>query len=287
MRIAWTLLLIGICGCLGPGLLTDGTSVSIGTHSRGALRHAAKLPLSGKGYIVPDRWRRRSRNFGTDELVALVARTARRVNRQFPHATLGVADLSPLGGGKTPEHHSHRSGRDVDLIYYATDMRGRAITPQRMISFDATGVSIPLQASRLPVETTELGASVLHFDRRRNWALIRSLVTDPVVPVQWIFAGRAIRRQLLDYARRKNEPRALIERAAIVMHQPRDAGSHADHIHVRVFCAQNDRQFGCTDRGPKRWLKKSIKYVDVPPPRSALPKTLLRVLIGKGRFLLL
>jgi hypothetical protein len=32
-------------------------------------------------------------------------------------------------------------------------------------------------------------------------------------------------------------------------------------MHVRVFCDSKDRAFGCSDKGPRRWLKKHWKYM--------------------------
>jgi hypothetical protein len=32
--------------------------------------------------------------------------------------------------------------------------------------------------------------------------------------------------------------------------QPGDSAPHNDHMHVRVYCAETDRQFGCQDLGP-------------------------------------
>jgi penicillin-insensitive murein endopeptidase len=49
------------------------------------------------------------------------------------------------------------------------------------------------------------------------------------------------------------------------MHQPSDAQTHMDHWHLRIFCSPSDRAQGCNDRGPARWLKKDLKYLDTPP----------------------
>ena len=55
----------------------DGTSASLGTTADGALRAPVMLPVSGDGYIVPSHWRPRNSNYGTEELVGLVARSTR------------------------------------------------------------------------------------------------------------------------------------------------------------------------------------------------------------------
>ncbi len=262
-------LLVGVAlslgACVGKGLLTDGSSVSVGTHSRGALRAAARLPLRGEGYVVPKRWAERKRNYGTDELVALIARVARKVRRRHGGGLLGVADLSPIGGGPTKEHGSHRSGRDVDLLYYATDLRGRTVAPTAMIHYNGKGASLtptsnPNAPSAPTSSPTSQALQPTKLDLARNWTMMASLVTDPETPVQWIFIGRRISRLLLAYGKRKRKSKQLIERLALVMRQPGDASPHTDHIHVRIFCDPADRYQGCVDRGPPRFLKKSLKY---------------------------
>src|SRR5689334_14928618 len=109
-----TVFVLAACGCIGP-LFGDGTSVSIGTSNAGALRHGVLLPPAGDGYVIPPTWVTRGSSFGTDELVDALVRTARAVHREMPGGTLGVADLSPRGGGATLKHKSHENGRDVDL----------------------------------------------------------------------------------------------------------------------------------------------------------------------------
>jgi len=266
--------LLGAAGCIAPGMLTDGTSVSVGDHATGALRGGRRLPFRGEGYLVPKRWQDRQRNYGADELVELLARSARTVNRMQPHSLLGIADLSQRGGGGTAEHRSHRSGRDVDLLYYSTDLDGNPVTPTEMVYFTPLGASVqpaPVigiqPEQRVPAEPSTPPPTRL--DVARTWTLIKVLVTDPQVSVQWIFVGQPLVQLILQHARRQNEPAYIIERATAVMHQPSDAQSHMDHWHVRIFCPTSDRYQGCSDRGPARWLKKQMKYLDAPPDPGA------------------
>jgi murein endopeptidase len=75
-----SLILLGACAA--PGLLTDGTSISVGTFSHGLLRHGARLPESGEGYLVPPLWAVRDSSWGTDEIVDAIERVARRTLRE-------------------------------------------------------------------------------------------------------------------------------------------------------------------------------------------------------------
>jgi penicillin-insensitive murein endopeptidase len=301
MRSISLLALLASAGCTGPGLLTDGSSVSFGTTGTGALREGTTLPVRGDGYFVPKRWRERRRNYGTDELVRLMVRAARRVSREYRNSLLSVADLSPRGGGPTPEHRSHRSGRDVDLLFYHLDEKGKPVKATQMIPFDENGYSVSpaSQATSQPAKTAAAeqpaGSSptsqpaepppVRKLDVPRTWALVRALVLDPEVPVQWIFIGRPVARMLLAHARRIKEPAHIVELAAAAMqHTP----AHMDHFHVRIFCSPSDLALGCLNTGSRRPPKRDIRRIDSPPANSLPEGVLARFGLGPikllGRF---
>src|SRR4051812_19263417 len=65
---------------------------------------------------------------------------------------------------------------------------------------------------------------------------------------------KPIAEQLIDYAAKQKEPAELIARATQACKQPGDSAPHNDHMHVRVYCAATDRQFGCVDIGPMELL---------------------------------
>ena len=56
------LLVLLACGCAGPGLFTDFTSVSVGSFTSGLLRHGARLPEKGEGYLIQPLWLARNSN---------------------------------------------------------------------------------------------------------------------------------------------------------------------------------------------------------------------------------
>ncbi|MCS6912725.1 MAG: penicillin-insensitive murein endopeptidase [Myxococcales bacterium] len=273
-----SLLLLG-AGCLGPGLLTDGTSVSVGTFTHGLLRHGARLPPSGPGYLVPPLWRARGANYTTDEMSLALQRVAWRVHREHPGGILGIADLSPPGGGDSQWHRSHENGRDADLIWYALDPQGRPVPPgDSMPRYDAR-----LQA-RPPRPTPGVQFAPIsprRFDVVRNWALVRALLTEPAIEVQYLFCHRRLRQVLLEHARRIGEEDDLIERAEVLLHQPGDSLPHDDHLHVRIFCAPSDRPFGCRDQGPVRWWKKRYKYMPPAVPLAPSERVLARLLMSR------
>ncbi|RMG97288.1 MAG: murein endopeptidase [Deltaproteobacteria bacterium] len=245
--------LVGIAvalGCAGRGLWTDLGSVAEGRPTRGRLRNPAAIPTRAPGLVVPDKWRARGYRYGTDELVAAVRRAAAAVRRAHPGAVLGVADLSPPHGSAAPYHRSHQGGRDVDLLFYVVDARGRPRPPPAdMVRFGGDG------------RPRDEGAGPLRFDDARNWALVEALLTDPSIRVQWIFVSRPLADRLLDHGRRIGRPAWIVALARAVLHQPRGSPPHDDHFHLRIYCPRSDRALGCEDAGPVwRHEKKRYKY---------------------------
>lgn len=247
--------------CAGQSLWTDGGSVSVARSNRGRIREPARLPLRGPGFKVPARWKERGFQFGTDELVAAVSRAAARVSASDRRAMLGVADLSRNRGGSSKWHNSHHSGRDVDLLFYTIDTKGKPLPPpdHDMLMFDDEGV--PYVGKRDKDGYVDPGWAERRFDTRRNWELLEALLGDPAIRLQWVFVSDGLRAKLLSWARKRNRPRWAIEYAATVLNQPGDSLPHDNHFHIRVYCTRTDRFHGCVERGPV-WQheKKSFKY---------------------------
>ena len=230
-------------GCAELGVITDGTSISVGRPNRGYLVDARRLPDRGQGYTTRPVWLARGNRFGTDELVDLVTGVARRMATQVRGVKLVVADLSGRrGGGERARafHRSHQSGRDADLLYYMRDAAGKPFEADAMHVFDAQGVA--------------KDGSGITIDVPRTWLLVKELVVAPEAPVQYIFMYEPIAQLLLEHAAKIGEPEALIARARKTLRQPGDSARHDDHMHVRVYCARGDRAYGCVDIGPMELL---------------------------------
>lgn len=255
-------------GCAAP-FCEDLSSVSLGTHADGALRRPAVLPIAGDGYLIPAPWRQRSSNYGTDELVGLVTRASRSVAREHGGGVVAVGDLSRRTGGASAEHKSHHNGRDVDLFYYAVDKQGRPVSPgDAAFRFNGEGRAVrwsPARGMRAPARAVPAH----RFDSRRNWSLIRALLSDPEAEVQWIFIHRSLAALMMREAAARGEDPAVLARAAFVLREPSDAEPHDDHMHIRLYCDPADRVLGCADRGPVRWWKKMWKYMAPPYGRAA------------------
>jgi penicillin-insensitive murein endopeptidase len=246
-------------GCVGV-LGADG-SLSAGDHARGALVGGVLLPTEGPGYYVPEGWKSRGTRFTTERVARWLVAAFGRASALNPDRAVPLGDLSARGGGRLVRHRSHESGRDLDLFFLAVDPAGRPLRNQvAMLRFGPDGRAFawsPPEARR-PVTAPVPEA---HFDAGGTWAVVRALLEDRTVEIQWIFVHEALARRMLDAAAAEGAPPALLARAAALFRQPSDSAPHDDHMHVRVYCDPSERALGCVDRGPVRWWKKRWKYV--------------------------
>lgn len=228
-------------GCAELGVVSDGTSISVGQTNHGYLVAGARLPDHGEGFTTRDVWVKRNNRYGTDEMVDLLTGVARRMHARFHDVRIVVADLSSNGGGGAYRFHaSHQSGRDADLLYYMRDASGQPFEADAMHVFDRHGVA--------------RDGSGLRLDVPRTWLLVKELVNAPEANVQYIFMYEPLAELLLDHARKIGEPADLIARARLALRQPGDSAPHNDHLHVRIYCSDADRAYGCVDRGPMELL---------------------------------
>lgn len=226
-----------LTGCAELGVVTDGSSISVGKASRGYLIDAAKIPDEGPGWTTRDVWKARDNRYGTDELIELVEAVAKRMHKRVPDVRVVVADLSSRsGGGAFAFHRSHQSGRDADLLYYMRDKDGKPFEADAMHVFDARGRA--------------KDGSGITVDVPRTWLLVKDLVTAPEATVQYIFMYQPIAELLFDHAKQAGESPELIAKVRKALKQPGDSARHDDHMHVRVYCSATDREYGCVDMGP-------------------------------------
>ena len=243
--------LFGSAGCVGLVPAGEGT-VSFGHTSSGMLREGRALAQRGSGYV-------RARpgdgtRFGTPTTVGALERAAASVTSVFPGgAPLRVGDLSAPGGGRHSRHRSHRTGRDVDVIFYAVDEMGRSAQGRGWLAYDRFGLA---RDPRSPPHREV----VFHFDDARNWHLVRTLVADPRANVQWIFCSRGLKARLLEYARVHEPDPEILVRASWVLHQPSRGRAHDDHFHIRFACTAEEQAAGCVEYGPIwPWMRNDVE----------------------------
>ncbi|GEM_PF-341738 len=239
-------------GCMGtPSPLAPSLSGTIGVPHNGVLTHSAELPRTGQGY-------RRFRPhapiyFALPRLVRAIERAAKVVDTQMPGgAPLIVGDLSAQSGGKIPRHNSHRSGRDVDFLFYLTTPSGISIRNPGFIPLKEDGFV------RFPEKT------YARLDVERQWLLFKTLLQDEEIDIQFLFMSRDLEARVMNYAISKESDLALLWHAQTVMLQPGDSLPHADHVHVRISCTPEESVSGCTGGGPRwPWLEK-FPELDLP-----------------------
>jgi penicillin-insensitive murein endopeptidase len=198
-------------------------AVSVGSPNDGRLDNGAHLDTKRPYLRVVPAYASADTRWGLPELVNLVDRAARGVAKRFPGSVLDVGDMSRRGGGDIQRHHSHESGRDIDLGFYALDAKGKQVHARTFIRFEDGAAK----------STNVAGAD---FDLARNWLLVELLVSEPAAHVSHIFIAEPLRQRLLAYGRAHASSRRVLDNAAIAMLQPVSSLPHDDHMHVRISC---------------------------------------------------
>jgi len=230
---------LSMAGCTGTvSPLAPGLRGSVGLPNHGVLTDGVELPEAGPGF---ERYRRESSNhWGVPRLVAAVQAAAAKVAATAPGGPpLLVGDLSSRNGGKIPHHATHRTGRDVDLLYYFTDVYGQPVRSPGFVCIESDSIA-----------TVPWSRQFIRLDVEREWELTRALLTDPSIEVVWMFVSRDVEALLVQRALALGEPAWLVWRAQQVLHQPRDSAPHDDHMHLRIACSAAERPHGCEGGGP-------------------------------------
>ena len=243
-RAALTAVALSMSGCFStPTPLAPGVAGSVGVPHDGVLTGGVMLPVRGQGFV---RYRPRSSYYwGVERLVRAVQSAARAVEHDFPGTPpLVLGDLSAERGGKIPKHNSHRTGRDIDLLWYVTTPGGAPVVNPGFVRIESDALAV-----------VPGGGGYVRLDVARQWALIRHLLASTDIEVQWMFCSKPVEALLIDHARARGEPAELVWHAETVLLQPGDSLPHDDHIHLRVACSPAEAVAGCLGGGPRwEWL---------------------------------
>jgi len=180
-------------------------SASLGGTSSGALFNGVQMPKGTQYKVVNP-----SQTWGTQETVNNLVKIIRKVNKQFPKTLpLRIGDISEKQGAHIPPHHSHQSGRDVDLGFYYTKIN-------RWYTRAHDG----------------------NLDVARTWALVRAAATETDVEV--IFLDRAVQKMLRKHAERIGEASKWLDKifggpTTTLRPLIRHAKGHRTHLHVRFY----------------------------------------------------
>jgi penicillin-insensitive murein endopeptidase len=251
-------------GCWALGPLPDRPT-SLGSTSCGVVCDGVELPDRGEAFLRgrPGEETR----VGVPRLIDALDHAASAVHATFPGSeNLRIGDVGAPHGGHHERHASHRAGRDVDVLFFVQDAGGRPLPSVGFVAFSRFGYAV-----------TDEG-DLYFFDDARNWAFVRTLLTDPSIEVQWIFCSRGVESRLLAYALEHEPDADVLFRAPYVLQQPENARPHDDHFHVRVYCSAEERADGCRDIGPRwPWLRPDIDSIAGEAP-SEDDATLLEIL---------
>jgi murein endopeptidase len=193
------------------------TAISAGPATRGRLLHGIQLPQNDALYSI----RNPDNTWGSSHAIEALQRGIADFRRGSGfERQIVIEDMSQRRGGCFPPHHSHRSGRDVD-------------------------VELPLKVG-VAAGTIPRAASLVDWDAA--WALVKAFVATG--EVHYLFLSRSRQHELYDAARRAGASDQELEEyiqyphhgpVAFVRHSP----GHVKHIHVRFKCASYETQ--CVD----------------------------------------
>jgi penicillin-insensitive murein endopeptidase len=234
--------------------LPPSASSSIGSPGAGEVRGAVALPDQGPGFRHNDR-RPYEARFGTVELVQALIKAAASFAEDNP---LVINDLGLVNGGPIRQHGSHQSGRDVDVLFFSTDLKRQPV-PSVGVPVDPKGRGIDFKDLAVRSDDVEL-----RFDAKRTWRFMQSFLEVAGEEVQRIFIVEHVRTMLLAEAERVKAPKKIKERFEMVTCQPETP--HDDHMHIRLFCSADDIAEGCIDSSPMFPARRqALKKLGVTP----------------------
>jgi hypothetical protein len=195
---------------------------SVGAPWSGSLRNATRFKPLERVHL-----RRPYRMFATRTTIQHTRRVIKDVLADFPKLhELAMGDFSAESGGRITEHHSHQSGRDVDIgLFYKSKPAGY---PAGFVDADAKTL-----------------------DARAMWRMISKLdkTRDDDGGVLMMFLDFDLQGVIYKWAKANGASEERLDRifqwphgrgssAGLVRHEP----NHNNHLHVRFQCAEADAQ---------------------------------------------
>ncbi len=262
-----------------PGAARDTTppasgepSTSIGLCADGRLEGGVPFPKRAPGVRLNPRRLNEGGHYATVETIQAVLRAAAVVQKELPSppgTELTVNDLCFEEGGPMPHHGSHRSGRDLDVLFYLLDAEGNP-RPAKGVPLDTRGRGTDFNDLADPTDDVPV-----RLDAARTWRFLQALAEDEDSLIQRVFVAEHIRTLLMDHAKRIKAPRAARERVGHITCQP--GTPHDDHLHLRFFCSPEDLEAGCQDMPPVYpWHRRRLRELGLRPvigrPRPDRPR---------------
>ena len=111
---------------------------SVGAPNQGRLEGGVELKSSPSMRYL-SAYENTSAHFALPQLVALLDRASKHVQKRFPGSVMGIGHLSNKNGGFLERHGSHETGRDADVGFYVTNSKGKPVNVRHFVAFDGTG----------------------------------------------------------------------------------------------------------------------------------------------------
>lgn len=185
---------------------------AVGFYSRGCLAGGKALPIDGSAWQAMRL--SRNRNWGHPELIALLERYAKDVQKYDGWSGLLVGDISqPRGGPMLTGHASHQVGLDADIWF--TPMPGRRLSRRERETLSATSMIL----GPTKIDPTAFTAShVLVVKRAASYHEVERILVHPAIKKALCEAAGTDRKWL---------------------GKVRPYFGHYYHFHVRIGCPKD------------------------------------------------
>ncbi|MEC9466348.1 MAG: penicillin-insensitive murein endopeptidase [Myxococcota bacterium] len=165
------------------------------------------------------------RAYGREDVYRALLYAARELQQRHPGSYVAYMDVSKRHGGQIARHLSHRTGRDVDILFFGRSELG--LEPRAM-SWNTVGYSLKYDCA------SRKNSKEWVFDEERGWAFLMALKNNPHVPVERIFVEPCVEDWLLAAGRAVSASASELRWAERFLRYagPR-SGDHLDHFHIR------------------------------------------------------
>ncbi len=233
---------------------TDGESRVFGFYAKGCMAGGKALPIDGGAWQVMRL--SRNRNWGQQQLIAFLERTATRLRDEGIWPGFLVGDMAqPRGGPMITGHASHQVGLDADI--WMTPMPNRTLSRVEREEMSSTDV---VRADGLAVDPSKWTPA--------HMAMLRFVASQP--EVERIFVNAAIKKQI---CRDAKGDRSWLSKM-------RPMYEHNYHFHIRLACPAG--QASCVHQDPTPagdscdasldwWFKDSVLHPKPNPDYKPKP----------------
>jgi murein endopeptidase len=217
---------------LRPQIDANVRNQAVGSHNRGHLQLAAKLPNSGPGFIAR---KPTDQAYGTDLMIGLLQGASAQVDGAYPQQpAIVVAAIANKNGGRLINrsghaHASHETGLDADVGFPSVKPVSD-LWPACQVVRGAKGTTCKSGSALDP-----------QLDKARFWLFLKELTCAEKSPVSVMFLDIQIKKRMCEYVRslpneNLNDPRSCASRTLKAL---KHWSGHYNHVHVRMHCPGN------------------------------------------------